>query len=140
VDWTKWPEEGIKYYSGKARYVTTFELGTPANDPPARIYLDLGELNNVAEVRVNGKDLGVLWAKPFRVDISGAGKTGRNDLEIDIVNLWPNRLIGDAHLPPEKWFCKTNVRKFTKDYPLLPSGLLGPVRLVSASVNDRPKG
>jgi hypothetical protein len=132
VDWTTRPEEGIKYYSGKATYVTTFELETPANDPPSGICLNLGELNNVAEVRVNGQNLGVLWTRPFRVDISGAAKSGRNDLEIDIVNLWPNRLIGDAHLPPEKWFCKTNVRKFEKDHPLLPSGLLGPVLVESA--------
>jgi hypothetical protein len=84
------------------------------------------------EVRLNGQSLGVLWAKPFRCEITGALKNGRNDLEIDIVNLWLNRLTGDAHLPPEKWFCKTNVRKFTKDYPLLHSGLLGPVLVESA--------
>jgi hypothetical protein len=134
VDWTKRSEEGIKYYSGKATYVTTFELDAKAGRyPHSRIYLDLGELNNVAEVRLNGKDLGVLWSKPFRVEVSAALKSGKNDLEIDIVNLWPNRLIGDAQLPPEKWFCKTNVRKFTKDYPLLPSGLLGPVVLESVA-------
>lgn len=132
VDWTERLEEGIKYYSGKATYVTTFELETPTSDPPSGIYLDLGELNNVAEVRLNGKDFGVRWTKPFRVDISTAARSGRNNLEIDIVNLWPNRLVGDAHLPPEKWFCKTNVRKFTRDYPLLPSGLLGPVWVESA--------
>jgi hypothetical protein len=78
------------------------------------------------------RDLGVCWIKPFRLDISAAAKSGTNDLEIDIVNLWPNRLIGNAHLPPEKWFCKTNVRKFTRDHPLLPSGLLGPVLVESA--------
>lgn len=132
VDWTKRPEEGIQYYSGKATYVTTFELEMPANHPPSGICLNLGELNNVAVVRLNGKDLGVCWTKPFRVNLSGAVKSGRNDLEIDIVNLWPNRLVGDAHLPPEKWFCKTNVRTFTKDHPLRPSGLLGPVLVESA--------
>jgi hypothetical protein len=132
VDWTKRPEEGIKYYSGKATYVRTFELEMPANHPPSGLFLDLGELHNLAQVRLNGKDLGVCWTKPFRVDIGGTAKSGRNDLEIDIVNLWPNRLIGDAHLPPEKWFCKTNVRKFTRNDPLLPSGLLGPVLVESA--------
>jgi hypothetical protein len=130
VDWTKRPEESIKYYSGKATYVATFELDTkPRRDPKPRICLDLGELKNLAEVRLNGKNLGVLWSKPFRVEITEAARNGKNDLEIDIVNLWPNRLIGDAWLPPEKWFCRTNVRKFTKDHPLLPSGLLGPVVL-----------
>ena len=132
VDWTKRPEEGIKYYSGKATYVTKFDLEALADDPPSGLCLNLGELNNLAQVRLNGRDLGVCWTRPFRMDISGAARSGRNELEIDIVNLWPNRLIGDAHLPPEKWFCKTNVRKFTKDYPLLPSGLLGPVLVESA--------
>jgi hypothetical protein len=111
--------------------VTTFELEMPANNSPSGIYLDLGELSNVAEVRLNGKDLGVHWAKPFGMDISRAARGGRNGLEIDIINLWPNRLIGDAHLPPEKWFCKTNVLNFASDHPLLPSGLLGPVQVES---------
>jgi hypothetical protein len=138
VDWTKRPEEGIKYYSGKATYAKTIELNLPAKGSNApRIYLNLGELNNVAEVRLNGKNLGVLWSKPFRVEITAAAKGGKNDLEVDIVNLWPNRLMGDAWLPPEKWFCKTNVRKFTKDYPLLPSGLLGPVVLESVAEPGR---
>jgi hypothetical protein len=132
VDWTKRPEEGVKYYSGKATYKTIFEFETPASSVPLGIWLNLGELNNLAVVRLNGKDLGVHWTEPFRVDISGAAKSGSNDLEIDIVNLWPNRLIGDAHLPSEKWLCRTNVRKFTKDYPLFPSGLLGPVMVESA--------
>ncbi|MGD0911019.1 MAG: glycosylhydrolase-like jelly roll fold domain-containing protein [Terracidiphilus sp.] len=132
VDWTTRPEEGIKYYSGKATYETTFELETPANDPPSGIHLNLGELSNGAEVRRNSKDLGVHWTRPFRVDISAAAKSGRNDLEIDIINLWQNRLIGYAHLLSEKWFCKTNVRNFTSDHPLLPSGLLGPVLVESA--------
>jgi hypothetical protein len=140
VDWTKRPEEGIKYYSGKATYVTTFELEMPPNDSPPGIYLNLGELKNLAEVRLNGDDLGVCWSKPFRVNVSRAAKSGRNDLEIDIVNLWPNRLIGDSHLPPEQWFCKTNVRKFTSDYPLLPSGLLGPVLVESGQATNGVKG
>jgi hypothetical protein len=140
VDWTKRPEEGIKYYSGKATYVTTFELEIPPNDSLPGIYLNLGELKNLAEVRLNGNDLGVCWSKPFRVNISRAARSGRNDLEIDIVNLWPNRLIGDAHMPPEQWFCKTNVRKFTSDYPLLPSGLLGPVLVESGQATNGVKG
>ena len=130
----KRPEEGIKYYSGKATYMKTFEVDLPAlGGNASRVYLNLGELNNVAEVRLNGKDVGVLWSKPFRAEISAAVKNGKNDLEIEIVNLWPNRLIGDASLPPDKWFSRTNVRKFTKDYPLLPSGLLGPVVVESVA-------
>jgi hypothetical protein len=138
VDWTAWLDDGIKYYSGKATYVKTFDLSLPwrENNSP-RIFLNLGELNSVAEVRLNGKNLGVLWARPFRVEITGVVKSGKNDLEIDIVNLWPNRLVGDDLLPPGKKFTTTNVRKFTKDFPLYPSGLLGPVMLESASMLER---
>jgi len=138
VDWTQRPEEGIKYYSGKATYARTFDLNMKARpNPQARIYLDLGAVKNVAEVRVNGKSLGVLWTKPFRVEITGAVKNGKNELEIDIVNLWPNRLIGDDGLPPEKRLTKTNVREFTKDSKLLSSGLLGPVVLQSVEKPGR---
>ena len=133
VDWTQRPEDGIKYYSGKATYTKSFDLNVSSlPHPHARIFLDLGEVRNVAEVRVNGKSLGVVWTKPFRVEITAALQSGKNDVEIDIVNLWPNRLIGDAGLPREKRLTTTNVRKFTKDYKLLPSGLLGPVTLQSA--------
>jgi hypothetical protein len=135
VDWTAWLDDGIKYYSGKATYLKSFDLNFQGRGN--EIYLNLGELKNVAEVRLNGKDLGVLWAKPFRVEITGAVKSGKNDLEIDIVNLWPNRLVGDDLLPPEKKFTKTNVRKFTKDFPLYPSGLLGPVTLEWAAMPGR---
>jgi hypothetical protein len=90
--------------------------------------LDLGEVKYVAQVRLNGRDLGVLWTKPFRVEITDAVKPSGNLLEIDVVNLWPNRIIGDAALPPEKRFTRTNI-SFKKDDPLLESGLLGPVRL-----------
>ena len=138
VDWTAWLDDGIKYYSGKATYLKSFDLSLPGrgNNSP-RIYLNLGELNNVAEVRLNGKNLGVLWTRPFRVEITGAVRSGKNDLEIDIVNLWPNRLVGDDLLPPEKRFTKTNVRKFTKDFPLYPSGLLGPVTLELVVMPER---
>ena len=88
-----------------------------------------GEVKNVARVRLNGKDLGGLWTRPFRVEITGAVKSADNRLEIEVANLWPNRLIGDAALPPEKRFTRTHVSKFTKDTPLIPSGLLGPVTL-----------
>jgi hypothetical protein len=82
---------------------------------------------------LNGKDLGVVWARPFRVEISGAVRQGQNDLEVRVTNLWPNRLMGDAGLPPEKRLTKTNVQKFYGpskaggEHKLLSSGLLGPV-------------
>ncbi len=131
VDWTQREEPGIKFYSGKATYYKTFDLPSPAQGVKKRLYLDLKRVRNVAHVRLNGKDLGVVWTPPWQVDITQAVKPTGNKLEIDVINLWPNRLIGDAGLPPEKRLTKTNVTKFKKDSPLLPSGLLEPVRLIT---------
>ncbi|NLH43823.1 MAG: hypothetical protein GX448_18440, partial [Planctomycetes bacterium] len=77
---------------------------------------------------LNGKDLGVLWKAPFQVEITNAVKPGENTLEITVANLWPNRLIGDQSLPPEERTTWTTWNPYTKDSPLLESGLLGPVR------------
>jgi hypothetical protein len=131
ADWSKRSEDGIKYYSGTAVYRKQFNL---AKLPAAgdRLLLDLGDVHEVATVKLNGLDLGVVWTKPARVDISAAARAGDNNLEITVVNLWPNRLIGDAALPAEKRFTETNIRKFTTATPLLPSGLLGPVTVQSS--------
>jgi hypothetical protein len=120
--WTEHADPGIRYYSGTARYSTTVNLAA------GRDYtLDLGEVREIAEVWLNGQPLGVLWKKPFAVALGGAAKAGANRLDIEVVNLWPNRLIGDQQLPPEKRLTSTNITKFTADSPLMPSGLLGPV-------------
>jgi hypothetical protein len=102
-----------------------------APEKGTRLLLDLGELHEVGAVRLNGHDLGAVWTKPARVDITDVSKTQGNDLEITVVNLWPNRLIGDASLPKELQLTETNVHKFSSHSPLLPSGLLGPVRVLS---------
>ncbi len=128
VDWTKRPETGIKYYSGKATYRKTFDLPqSPIPNPQSAIFLDLGTVRNIAAVRLNGKNLGIVWTAPWHVEITKAVKPTGNALEIDVVNLWPNRLIGDAGQPQEKRRTVTNVTGFLPDTPLLPSGLLGPV-------------
>ena len=128
VDWTKRPETGIHFYSGKATYHQSFDL--PAATDGRTMMLDLGQVHEVASVRLNGHALGVVWNKPAIVDITSAVRAGVNTLEIDVVNLWPNRLIGDASLPPEQRLTVTNMRKFTPKTPLLPSGLLGPVQIL----------
>jgi hypothetical protein len=127
VSWTDRKEAGVRFYSGAATYTATFEL--PDADS-GKLFLDLGRVAEIAEVRLNGRSLGILWAEPFRVDISAAAIPGENELEVDIVNFWPNRLIGDAGLPPEKRLTRTNIRAFKPDSPLKESGLLGPVRLM----------
>jgi hypothetical protein len=130
-DWTRQPEDGIRFYSGTATYSRTFDLPPTLRHVRTKIWLDLGELKNLAEVRLNGKDLGVLWTKPFRVDITETLKANGNILEVDVVNLWTNRLIGDAGLPPEKHFTRSNVaHRFKKGDQLLESGLIGPVRIM----------
>ncbi|MFZ1936153.1 MAG: glycosyl hydrolase [Thermoguttaceae bacterium] len=125
-DWTKRPEEGIKYYSGTAVYRKTFDFAQLPSPPKKCVFLDLGTVDYLARVRLNGRDLGVVWTTPWRVDISGVVKEKGNELEIEVVNTWLNRLVGDAHLPPEKRVAKTNVQ-YPPTQPLMPSGLLGPV-------------
>ena len=133
-DWTKRPEEGIRYYSGTATYRKRFEV-SPAELQQLRpaAFLDLGVVRNLARVRLNDRDLGVVWTTPWRVEIAEALKSGTNELSIEVVNLWPNRLVGDARLPRAQRRTVTNVEKFNKpDAAPLSSGLLGPVGLRSS--------
>src|ERR1019366_4069617 len=96
-----------------------------------RVEIDLGELREIAEVALNRRPLGTLWKLPFRVDATAAARPGLNHLQVSVTNLWPNRLIGDEQPGVTHRFTHTNIRKFTRDSSLLPSGLLGPVRIIS---------
>ena len=139
-DWTKRPEEGIRFYSGIATYSKTFDLPPTWKDMHTGVWLDLGELKNLAEVRLNGMDLGKLWTKPFLIDITTTLKATGNMLEIDVVNLWTNRLIGDAGLSPEKRYTQSDVAtEFKKGDPLLESGLIGPVMIRRAALSKPDK-
>jgi hypothetical protein len=132
VDWTNRPEAGIKYYSGTAVYHKKFNLeALPAQGQ--RLVLDLGDVDDVATVRLNGHNLGVLWTKPARVDITGIVKKKNNNLEVTVVNLWPNRLIYDETLPEAQRLTETNIHKYGPASPLFPSGLIGPVNLLTES-------
>jgi hypothetical protein len=134
-DWTNRPEEGIKYYSGKATYRRT--VGVPNLDKQSRVYLDLGKVNELAEVRFNGQTLGVVWCAPWRVEIPRDVLRERdNQLEITVANLWINRLVGDAGLPAEKRLTWTTWNPYRKDSPLFPSGLLGPVTIRTMDRNE----
>ena len=130
-DWTQRSEPGIKYYSGIATYRNTFDLPDKTQRPAQPLFLHLGEVHNMARVRLNGHDLGVVWCAPWHVEITDALKPHGNRLEIDVANLWPNRLIGDQSQPPEKRVTWTTWNPYRTDSPLLPSGLLGPVVLMS---------
>jgi hypothetical protein len=138
VSWTERPESGIKFYSGTAIYTKTFELPNLKRETRnAKLYLDLGNVRELAKVKVNGKSCGITWCPPFRVDITDAAKPGRNKVEVEVVNFWPNRIIGDAGLPKEQQLTHTNIRKFNKDSKLTDAGLLGPVRVLQQADFER---
>ena len=153
-DWSTHTQEGIKHYSGTANYAKSFRVTKTQAASNKPIYLDLGEVQQIAEVSVNGKKLATLWKPPFVVDISNAVTTGINQLEIAVTNTWVNRLIGDEALPDTSGYSMvgdtvpwlnanqkppkservtfTGFNFFTKDERkvLQPSGLIGPVRLI----------
>ena len=122
-------EPGIKYFSGTAAYDNT--VNVPAVTKGASYVLDLGEVKNIAEVIVNGKNVGTVWKKPYRIDITEALKTGRNTVQIKVTNLWVNRLIGDVQAGVTNKITFTTMPFYKADSPLLPSGLLGPVRVLA---------
>ncbi len=126
IDWSQSPDAGVRHFSGQATYQTTFSFDAKLA-PDAKVMLDLGQVFVCARVKLNGKDLGVLWWAPFKLEITAAVKPGVNTLEITVANLWPNRLIGDQALPPQERVAWTTWNPFTKDTPLQRSGLLGPV-------------
>ncbi len=127
-DWSKRPEPGIRYYSGKAAYRTSFDCDRP--DSSTRYFLSLGRVANIASVKVNDHDLGVVWCEPWRIAIpAGLLKPRGNSLEIMVANLWINRLIRDSNLPEDQRLTWITGNPFHPDDPLLESGLLGPVTL-----------
>ena len=130
VDWTQRAEDGIKFYSGKAVYRKTFDAPGLTAPSAGKLYLELGTVHDLAEVRLNGKTLGVVWTAPWRIEVTDTIKPVGNELEIGVVNLWPNRLIGDGPLPREQRRTETNRGTYYQGkHSLLPSGLLGPVTL-----------
>ena len=128
--WSESSDAGVKYFSGTGTYVKTIEAPADWFKTGAKLWLDLGDVKNLAEVSVNGKPLGILWKTPFRVDVTSALKPGANSLEIKVTNLWVNRLIGDQQPDAAKKYTYTAQQFYRADSPLLPSGLLGPVQIV----------
>jgi hypothetical protein len=128
MDWSKCDDSAIRYYSGPAVYRNTVFLSDGAAG--RQLYLDLGMVQAMAKVRVNGKYVGGAWTPPYRVNITSAVKKGTNVVLIEVVNTWVNRLIGDSRLPVEKRKTTLNVNPYKPESPLAPSGLLGPVRVL----------
>ena len=151
IDWTESADDGIKYYSGIAVYKKDFIFIQDHSSSKARVYLDLGGIKDLARVKLNGKDLGVVWTAPWRIDVTSALKK-QNHLEIEVANLWVNRLIGDEKLPDDgikdgKWpdwltkglprtsgrYTFATFHPYTQNSPLFKSGLTGPVTLQQSS-------
>ncbi len=161
IPWNKHAEKGIRYFSGKATYRKKIMIPEDMLTKNQLLFLDLGEVEVIARVKLNGKDLGILWKKPYNVDVTTIVQEGENLLEVMVVNLWPNRLIGDANLPEDcnwssetgvpanlteypKWMIENKpsptgrftfsiIKVWSKDDPLRKSGLLGPVQFYSVT-------
>jgi hypothetical protein len=156
ISWSDHPDAGVKYFSGTATYSKTFQVPASLIAENRRWYLDLGQVAVMAQVKLNGQDLGILWKAPYRLDVTALLRPGDNELEVKVVNLWINRLIGDEQLPEDsqrnpdgtlkqwpEWlnngqpsptgrFTFTSWRLWKKNDAPVQSGLLGPVTLSAA--------
>jgi len=128
--WSDNSDEGVKYFSGKGTYSKTIDAPADWFVKGSHVGLDLGEVKNLAEVSVNGAPLGILWKAPYRVDITGALKPGKNAVEIRVTNAWVNRIIGDRQPNVTKSYTLTSPKFYKADSKLVASGLLGPVRVI----------
>jgi hypothetical protein len=129
IDWSKSDDQGVKYFSGVGTYSKTVQAPSDWFQKGGRIWLDLGDVKNLAVVTVNGRNMGETWHAPYRVDVTSALKPGANQITIEVVNAWVNRLIGDQQ-PGATKYTFADVKPYQADSPLLPSGLLGPVTVV----------
>ena len=157
ISWTDCAKEEVRYFSGTATYEKELVISADRLFSGRELWLDLGVVKNFAEVWLNNEKLGILWKPPFRVNLSTAARRGSNKLVVKITNLWPNRLIGDEQLPEDcewngkqlkawpQWLLEgkpsptgrlafTTWHHWTKDAPLVESGLIGPVKLLTAAV------
>ncbi len=127
TDWSASADSAIRYYSGTASY--TKKLNYHSAQKNKTVWLNVGVVNNLAEVFVNDISCGVAWTPPFRVDVTNALKEGENTIRIDVVNTWNNRLVGDSRLPQQKRITSTVYPFKWENKPLIPAGLIGPVVL-----------
>lgn len=139
ISWTEHEDFGIKYYSGTATYRKNFTFMENKHHINTRYFIDLGDVKELAEVRLNGKSLGIVWSPPFKVEVTNDMLLGKNELEIDVVNFWSNRIIGDQFVPDSERYTQTNITSFSKETPLSISGLIGPVTLLKSTNRKQHK-
>jgi len=133
ISWSESTDFGIKYFSGSATYSKTIEVPASAFAPGAHLWLDLGDVEDIADVSVNGKEQGIVWKTPFRIDVTQSLVPGSNRIVVRVTNLWVNRMIGDQQPWALKKYAFADFTPYKAGSPLLPSGLLGPVRLLSVT-------
>ena len=132
--WSASDDAGVKYFSGTATYTKTVGAENAWVHSGGRVMLDLGKVNDVAEVVVNGKELGILWKPPYRVDVTDVLKAGDNAVEVKVTNEWTNRIAGDRVMPEKRVLAAAPAARpgFGGGNQALPaSGLLGPVKILS---------
>jgi hypothetical protein len=136
-DWTAFEDPDLKHFSGKAKYENEFMIEAGELDANSEWLLDLGKVGEVASVYLNGTLIEHCVFPPFRIDISDQIREGKNFLVVEVANTWRNRMVYDAHLSPEKQLTRSNVARSSdpsdrlwKDRPILPSGLIGPVKIL----------
>ena len=132
-DWSHSEEPGVKYFSGVGTYSKTLQTSPEWFKKGSRLWIDLGDVKNLAVVTINGKELGQVWHAPYRVELTSALKPGTNEIKIEVVNAWVNRLIGDEQ-PGAAKIAFTAVKPYKASSPLLPSGLIGPVTVIRKDV------
>ncbi len=135
IDWSQSDNTGVKYFSGIATYKKTIEAPSFWFKRSTRLWIDLGNVKNLAVVSVNGREVGEVWHIPYRVEVTSALQPGTNQITIKVINAWVNRIIGDQQ-PGATKYTITDVRPYRANSPLLTSGLLGPVTVVSESVSS----
>lgn len=127
-DWMESENPQIKYFSGNAVYKTSFEINRIPETP---VYIDLGKVMVMAKIRVNGVDAGGVWTTPYQINITDYLKEGVNELEIEVVNCWRNRMIGELSMPQSERFTYHSAANIKADSEMQSSGLLGPVQVIS---------
>ncbi len=132
ISWSDSTDAGVKYFSGIGTYTKTIQAPADWFKSGAKLWIDLGDVKNLAVVTVNGKQLGTVWHAPYRVDATSALKPGANEVSIQVINAWVNRLIGDQQ-PGATKYTFADVKPYKANSPLLPSGLLGPVVIESVA-------
>lgn len=132
TSWSEHTEDGVKYFSGTGTYTKIIQAPADWFNSDEELWLDLGDVKNLAEVILNGQSLGIVWKQPFRADVSDALQAGDNRLAVKVTNLWVNRLIGDQQPNASQKYTYTTMPFYGADSPLLPSGLLGPVSIYSS--------